>query len=118
MTKTETGKLFSLLEQFYPNAQKSRNARAAWELALEPYRYEDVKAAAVAYVRHGKFFPDLADLTGKLAAEEQEETYASAPWMAKYIAPDYVSRPDTRYAAEHGCTVRRAREALGEEAAE
>ena len=59
MTKTETAKLFTLLGQFYPNKSPTTELRLAWELALEPYAYEDVRTAAIAYARGNKFFPTL-----------------------------------------------------------
>lgn len=75
MTKTETAKLFTLLGQFYPNKAPTAELRLAWELALEPYAYEDVRTAAIAYARGNKFFPDLVDITGGLApAQGSDET--------------------------------------------
>lgn len=112
MTKEETGKLFTLLEQFYPNTQKGRIAKAAWELALEPYRYEDVKAAAIDYVRSGKFFPDLADLTAGLPRREDQENTCAVDWMKPYVDPDYKPDPITHYAAVHGITWGEAKKVL------
>lgn len=95
MEKNEVGKLFTLLGQFYPNKQLSENMKLAWGIALEPYRYGDVKTAAVAYVRRNKFFPDVADLTAGLEttedkpAEKPVDRKAEAAWMRKYINADH-----------------------------
>lgn len=77
MDARETEKLFALLGCYYPNAKqlKSKPMQAAWVIALEPFAYEDVKAAAVAYVRKKNFFPDVADLTAGLVSSN--ETQAS-----------------------------------------
>ena len=71
----EVNKLFKLLEQFYPKAKQvtSKELRQAWALALEPYAYEDVKAAAILYVTKNKYFPDLADLTGGITSAKRED---------------------------------------------
>lgn len=116
MTKTETAKLFTLLGQFYPNKAPTTELRLAWELALEPYAYEDVRTAAIAYARGNKFFPDLVDITGGLApAQGSDETpergARDRSWMRKYILPD---NPDSvsRYARERGMTWPQATAAL------
>lgn len=75
MERHETDKLFCFLEQFYPNKRPTENQKLAWSCALEPYAYADVRAAAVAYVRENKFFPDLADLTKGLNREDNNEVY-------------------------------------------
>ena len=79
MRKSEVESLFNLLEQFYPNAKQlcSKTVQAAWVLAVEPYAYEDAKAAAIAYARKNKFFPDVADITGGLTPIEPEKEEAT-----------------------------------------
>lgn len=82
MDRKETIQLLKLLEQFYPNRFTKMDTPAieafagAWTLAFEPYDYEDVKAAAVEYVRHNKFFPDVADITGELVKCEDKNRNA------------------------------------------
>lgn len=75
MDKAETGKIFTLLRQFYPHAAAAKEEyfRYAWELALRPYSYDDVRASALRYATREKFFPDLADLTEGLRREDAEE---------------------------------------------
>lgn len=119
MDKTDAGKIFDLLEQFYPNAAaiKDKKKRYAWRLALEPYSFEDVRAAVLDYAAKGKYFPDLSDITANLDRRE-----ASTPdkakrdgnaWMEKYIhdGPKKLN-PITMYAAEHRCTWGEAKEAM------
>jgi hypothetical protein len=81
MQKSDVESLFNLLEQFYPNAKQlcSKPVQAAWVLALEPYAYEDAKAAAIAYARKNKFFPDVADITGGLSPIEPEKQETTTP---------------------------------------
>ena len=84
MEKTDVEKLFTLLGCFYPNARQLRdkNMQMAWCLALEPYAYEDAKAAVAAYARKNKFFPDIVDITGQLpdpAADTPEENREKWP---------------------------------------
>lgn len=118
MDKTDAGKIFDLLEQFYPNAAaiKDKKKRYAWRLALEPYAFEDVKAAVLEYSATGKYFPDLADITANLKRAECEpsaEREGRNAWMKKYINYDPESiNPITKYAADHGCTQGEAREAM------
>jgi len=93
MDNSAVKKLFTLLEQFYPNKKPSKNLIAAWSLALEPYPYDAVKAAAVDHARKSKFFPDIQNLTGGLspateaaqANADREDRNRPAPWMMPYI---------------------------------
>lgn len=111
MTKDETGKLFTLLKQFYPNKSVTQEMRLAWEIVLEPYSYDDVKAAAVAYVRKNKFFPDIADLTAGLS-ENTPKLYGRnsfdepASWMLPFIKAMETEHEHSisRYAREHCLT--------------
>ncbi|MET0016500.1 hypothetical protein [Oscillibacter sp.] len=120
MQKSEVESLFNLLEQFYPNAKQlcSKTVQAAWVLALEPYAYEDAKAAAIAYARKNKFFPDVADITGGLSHVEPEAEEAKSDpafgdysCMKKHVAAlrDVVTALDARYHAAGVVTLREAR---------
>ncbi len=68
MSRDECARIFTLLAQFYPRAPSLRHAlwREAWTQALEPYRYEAVKARVLQYAAQKRFFPDLSDLTANL----------------------------------------------------
>lgn len=123
MDKAEAAKIFDLLQQFYPQAAalKDKKKRYAWRLALEPYAYDDVKAAVLEYSATGKYFPDLADITANLQRAEREpstERKDRNAWMEKYINYDPESiNPITRYAADHCCTWGEAKEAMRKAAA-
>ena len=108
MRKSEVESLFNLLEQFYPNAKQlcSKTVQSAWVLALEPYAYDDAKAAAIAYARKSKFFPDVADITGGLSPIEPEKeeakpdpAFGDYSCMKKHVAAlrDVVAALDERY---------------------
>lgn len=94
MDKPETVKIFDLLQQFYPQAAalKDKKKRYAWRLALEPYAFEDVKAAVLSYARKGKFFPDLSDITSGLLQEGRAEAQGQA--MDHYHTPEYEAQID------------------------
>lgn len=85
MDNTETGKLFLLLAQLWPNKKISDHTKLAWGLVLEPYRYADVRAAAIAYAAKHKYFPDVADLTAGLEPEEGQAEEDALRWMDRYI---------------------------------
>lgn len=67
MTKPEMKKLFDLLTAYFPGAKQVKanleNTKLAWGIALEPYRWDNVRWAVVSYAISNKFFPDLADIT-------------------------------------------------------
>lgn len=97
MDQKETNQLFTLLAQFYPNKKVNDTLRLAWSLALKPYRYEDVKAGAIAHAREKKFFPDIHELTNGLRIDKPLQTTKAghaelesvsnlAAWHAQYKA--------------------------------
>lgn len=121
MRKSEVQSLFNLLEQFYPNAKQisSKPVQAAWVLALEPYAYEDAKAAAIVYARKNKFFPDVADITGGLTPIEPEKedakpdpSFGDYSCMKKHVAAlrDVAMAIDARYHQAGVPTLTEARE--------
>ena len=119
MDKTEAVKIFDLLQQFYPQAAalKDKKKRYAWRLALEPYAYDDVKAAVLEYSATGKYFPDLADITANLQrieCEPRTEREDSHAWMLPYIEKNKADGLGkvSRYAREHGISWNEAKEAM------
>lgn len=108
MEKADVEKLFTLLGCFYPNARQltDKNMQMAWCLAMEPYAYEDAKAAVADYARKHKYFPDVFDITGKLPEPSTEESYA-APQMQVQCAVPYLRR-----LAEQQAAVREKADAL------
>lgn len=85
MNRWDTDRLFTLLAQFYPNGRVTETKKKAWALALEPYEYEAVKAAAVKYAAQNKYFPDLADLTGNLPQRGGKPTRDDSSLLAKKL---------------------------------
>lgn len=114
MDRSEVEKLFTLFSQFWPNKQVTAKMKLAWETALEPYSYADVRAAAVAYARRNKFFPDVADITMGIEPQEEQaqDTMERFAWMRDYINKEHKWGRISRYAREHGMTWQEAKEAL------
>lgn len=125
MDRRETEKLFNLFLVYWPNSEqaKSKTVMAAWALALEPFSYDDVKAATADYAAKNKFFPDVCDITGKLSpnvtAAEPERTPGQSERkriFAKYarqLSEDEEGRISvSRYAREHGLSWEEARAEL------
>lgn len=86
MTKQDVEKLFTLLEVLCPSAGKKSRDNAvltAWALVLEPFDYEDVKAAAVIRARENRFFPDPAELVAYLPKRPSSSVRTSPEEGAK-----------------------------------
>lgn len=68
MEKRDVLKLWDMLDTLYTDTPADkRPARDdktiyAWQLALEPYTYEDIKRAALEHVRKNRFYPAIAEL--------------------------------------------------------
>lgn len=114
MDRCEVEKLFTLFSQFWPNKQVTAKMKMAWEIALEPYSYAECRAAAVAYARRNKFFPDVADITMGIAPQEKQaqDTMERFAWMRDYVHKERKLGRISRYAREHGMTWQEAKEAL------
>lgn len=91
MNKDEREKIYRLLASFYPKAKQlqSRETLTAYGLALERYRYEDVKRAVVNYATHNKFFPNLSELLEGVPASSTAEYWGdrafSNPWHLCHV---------------------------------
>lgn len=73
--KLAFGKLWDLMGTFWPNSPRyqDRKANVAYWYALQPYRYEDARAAVVRHSRkQGSFWPDVANITGTLKPVEDD----------------------------------------------
>lgn len=118
MDRSEVEKLFTLFSQFWPNKQVTTKMKLAWEIALEPYSYADVRAAAVAYARRNKFFPDVADITMGIEPQEEQppeetlDTMERFAWMRDYVHKERKLGRISCYAREQGMTWQEAKEAL------
>ena len=87
MTGEAVSRILSLLSAYFPNRKITPDLQRAWQLALKPYDYKDVKAQVVRYVRRSKFFPDVADITAALPEPERRngENAGKNAWMGEYI---------------------------------
>lgn len=87
MTGEAVSRILSLLSDYFPNRKITPDLQRAWQLALKPYDYKDVKAQVVRYVRRNKFFPDVADITAALPEPERRngENEGKNAWMGEYI---------------------------------
>ena len=87
MTGEAVSRILSLLSAYFPNRKITPDLQRAWQLALKPYDYKDVKAQVVRYDRRSKFFPDVADITATLPEPERRngENAGKNAWMGEYI---------------------------------
>lgn len=65
MNRQEIDRIWTLLGKCRQGDEhlKDTDLKLAWELILEPYKYEDVKRAVVAHFRESKFWPDVGEIT-------------------------------------------------------
>lgn len=130
MDKRETTRLFRLLGELYPTAAEFTREKSmlAWQLVLEPFAYEDVKAAAVEWARTGvkrEYQPRVSELAAKLTpvqtATKAPQTVVSADsgraWQRAIDAGQCRDAVEelgsvSRYAREHGLNFEQAKEAL------
>ena len=68
MDRAEVRKLLALLQNIFPayRAYKDADTAAAWIISLEPYRYEDAKAAALDEARTVGKPPNAGDILRRL----------------------------------------------------
>ena len=68
MTIEEVKKIFRLIRSAYPNSKTlTADTATAWVYVLDPYSYEEVKAAVLDHVRQGNNYPpDVAEVTKRL----------------------------------------------------
>jgi len=93
MNKGEFEKVWNLYRGLFPghHSLENKNIRAVWEVALLPYALDEVVASSMAYARRNKYFPNVAEITGKLEPVEplpelpKAEKAAGCAWMAPYI---------------------------------
>ena len=122
MTRAETDKLFALMEElFIPEKRAAtEKRRAAWYLALEKQRYEDVRSAVLRVSLEKKYFPELADLGPHLpapppeqkaaapagAAEADEDQWACQWWQQRQADLKQKGLPTALEARERGINTR------------
>lgn len=124
MTKGDVDKLFALLRELYPRQPQSETAerKLAWFLALEPYEYEAVRAAALAHARKSDFYPSVSEITaGIVSSSEQDEPPKPERSERNRIFAKYARQLEeteknkvsvSAYARQHGMTWEEARSEL------
>lgn len=96
MSSDDFAKIWGLFRTLFSPSPRvnSEKERIVWEVALRPYSLDDVTSSVMAWARKSKFFPDIADITGKLTPVEappeklkkrQNSPYGDTAWMAPYI---------------------------------
>ena len=72
MDRKDIGRLFNLMRKLYPNARRFSDDETmlAWHLVLEPFSYDEIKAAAVDYARANPHPPDPNELCGRYVVNE------------------------------------------------
>ena len=101
MNVDERQKIYRLLSMYYPHAKqlKDQVALTAWGLVLERFTYEDVKQSVVEYATTHKYFPDVADITGRLSPLPRERK----PFQNCSAQYDEIGQKiDARIAADGG----------------
>lgn len=124
MTKGDVDRLFSLLRELYPRQPQSETAerKLAWFLALEPYEYEAVRAAALAHARKSDYYPSVSEITAGLASpSEQDEPKNTERYKRNMIFAKLSQQLEeenknkvsvSAYARQHGMTWEEARSEL------
>lgn len=96
MSSDDFAKIWRLFRTLFSPSPRvnSENERIVWEVALRPYSLDDVTSSVMAWARKSKFFPDIADITGKLTSvetspetpqDQRKMPYGDIAWMAPYI---------------------------------
>ena len=72
MSGNDFEKIWRLLGSLYQGAAAKKGPvdKAVWKHALAPYDMTTVSEQIMAYARRNKFFPDLADITAHLIADD------------------------------------------------
>lgn len=124
LTEKDVKKLWKLLAEYYKKRPEETAERLlAWTLALEPFSYADIRAAALAHARESEYYPNIAELTKHLpkpvVAPVETANRAGEAWAAHIDAGHAKDARDeygnvSRYAREHGLTWMEAKKKLTE----
>lgn len=77
MTREESAKIVTLLQEVYPGfkSYQSPTAAAAWFIVLEHLTYDQVRGAVIDIIREGQIKPSPADIAKRYpVAPKSEET--------------------------------------------
>lgn len=88
MNTTDAKKIARLLAAAYPASSAiHEDTVPMWCVVLEPYKYEDVRAAAVRYIATRKYYPRPAELLADLAPPPEapkRETWDMSPEQERH----------------------------------
>lgn len=129
MDSNDVKKLWALLAELYPRQKQAETKErlAAWALAMEPYDYDAIKAAAVAHARKSDYYPSISEIVANLPPpdknawmdeiiEENDRRKRSGAIWQGYITGNGLDADNnesvSRYAREHDMTWPEAKEAL------
>ena len=103
----EMDALWEMLGILRPKDARLRNEtlKLVWSRALEPYAWSDVHEAVLTHFRTQKYFPDVADITGRCPQPREPEALEAM----RYRQPTAGERQRT---AEMVCRWRSYRAAL------
>ena len=111
MDKKDIGRLFNLMKKLYPNASRfsDNDTMLAWQLVLEPFGYEEIKAEAIAYARAYKQPPDPHELCGRYVVEERVPGKGSNDDVVELLRTRWYERLEQRRAMGLPATITEAR---------
>ena len=122
MDEKDVKRLWALLDELYPRQKPQETGKRllAWTLALEPYGYEEIRAAALSHARKNEYYPSIAEITANLPARkvtEQKPHGAGEAWQRAIDAGQCLDAADemgavSRCARERGVSWREAKQIL------
>ena len=82
MTASQTESVVRLLLQLCPAKQPriDKAFAAAWVEALRPFRYEDIKDAAMIYARNKPYFPTVSDVLDNMVIKAKPRNDIDRAW--------------------------------------
>ena len=70
MDREDVVKLFRFFSALRPKWKPEPNAVEAWAIVLEPYQYEDIRAAAASCFRKRDYIPDPAEIVAEMTGRD------------------------------------------------
>ena len=107
----EMDALWEMLGILRPKDARLRNEtlKLVWSRALEPYAWSDVHEAVLTHFRTQKYFPDVADITGRCPQPREPEALEAM----RYRQPTAGERQRTAEMVRRWRSYRAALEAAG-----
>lgn len=94
MEQNDVTRLWALLRELYPRQPQTetKERKAAWYLALEPFDYETVRKAALAHSRRSDYYPSVSEIVAGIPHEEPQEDPQGERGSKKDAWMDYYGR--------------------------